>query len=482
MAAQGSIYFRCWCTDEAGNLLGAGCPQRGMADHGTTNYRIELPPDIDGNRRPRRRQVRSREEAESELAAIRGLVELAEPGDRRAAATVGDLIARSITNGWPLPSADEVGRRLNTPLGSARIPTVAEFADAWLPTKTRLAAKTRTSYESQLRLYIKPLLGDIRLDRLHVSQILDMVDEILAFNAQLDSLRKSSDPAAREITYYRKKVGPTTIARICGLVRHLCNEAARDPYYYLHGSNPTAGLERRLPKAVAPEQLLWTEERVEQWRETGRVPQNAIMVWTPELTGRFLDFATGDRLYALWYLMAFVGLRRGEACALSPADVSRRAGTLTIRRQLTLDGWTPVMGPTKTEGSSATIPIPDEVVEQLSAHQMLRGFDRDSAGSDWHDNDLLFTGPTGLPLHPAKLSDQFARMIHRAGLPPIRLHGLRHGAATLALASGVDITVVQKMLRHTDLDTTSQIYTMVLPQLGRDAVTRAIDLVPRNQH
>ncbi|GIL29085.1 tyrosine-type recombinase/integrase [Actinocatenispora comari] len=114
-------------------------------------------------------------------------------------------------------------------------------------------------------------------------------------------------------------------------------------------------------------------------------------------------------------------------------------------------------------------PIPDEVVEQLSAHQMLRGFDRDSAGSGWHDNDLLFTGPTGLPLHPA-------------GLPPIRLHGLRHGAATLALASGVDITVVQKMLRHTDLDTTSQIYTMVLPQLGREAVTRAIDLVPRNQH
>lgn len=479
MAAQGSIYVRCWCTDSTGISLGAACPKRGQVGHGTTNYRIELPRDADGNRRPRRRAVDSVATAEAELAAIRGLLELAEPDDRRAATTVGDLIARSITNGWPLPSAEEVRRRLNTPLGSARIPTVAEFVDAWFPTKRDWAANTRKSYESQLRLYIKPYLGDIRLDRLHSGHILDMVDEILEFNEQLDALRRSGDSADRQLALYRKKIGPTAIARICGLVRNICNEAMRDPYYYLQ-TNPTAGLERRLPKVVKPEQLLWTEERVEHWRETRRVPDNAIMVWTPELTGQFLDYATSDRLYALWYLMAFVGLRRGEACGLSPADLSRRAGTLTIRRQLTLDGWTPVMAPTKTAGSSATIPIPDEVVEQLSAHLMQRGFERESAGSGWHDNDLLFTDPTGLPLHPVRLSRQFARMIARAGLPPIRLHGLRHGAATLALASGVDITVVQKMLRHTDLDTTSQIYTMVLPQLGRDAVTRAIDLVPRN--
>lgn len=49
----------------------------------------------------------------------------------------------------------------------------------------------------------------------------------------------------------------------------------------------------------------------------------------------------------------------------------------------------------------------------------------------------------GQAVHPADVTDHFQHLARQAGLPPIRLHDLRHGAATLALAAGVDMKTVQ---------------------------------------
>jgi site-specific recombinase XerD len=59
----------------------------------------------------------------------------------------------------------------------------------------------------------------------------------------------------------------------------------------------------------------------------------------------------------------------------------------------------------------------------------------------------------------------------------VRLHDLRHGAATLALAAGVDLKTVQAMLGHSTIVTTADIYTSVLPELQRDAATAIAALV-----
>ena len=66
------------------------------------------------------------------------------------------------------------------------------------------------------------------------------------------------------------------------------------------------------------------------------------------------------------------------------------------------------------------------------------------------DAGSVFTNPDGSPLHPTWATDQFQRLVREAALPPIRLHNLRHGAATLALAAGIDIKVVQEMLGHSN--------------------------------
>ncbi|WP_312024966.1 tyrosine-type recombinase/integrase [Kibdelosporangium aridum] len=72
------------------------------------------------------------------------------------------------------------------------------------------------------------------------------------------------------------------------------------------------------------------------------------------------------------------------------------------------------------------------------------------------------------------------RAVKASGLPPpVRLHDLRHGAATLALAAGADMKIVQEMLGHSSITITSDTYTSVLPQVAQDAAEAAARLVPR---
>jgi len=96
------------------------------------------------------------------------------------------------------------------------------------------------------------------------------------------------------------------------------------------------------------------------------------------------------------------------------------------------------------------------------------------------DSGLVFTGPDGAPLHPADVTDHFQLLARRAGLPLIRLHDLRHGAATMALAAGVDMKVVQTMLRHASESTTSTFYTSVLPEVARAAAEKTALIIPRS--
>ena len=68
---------------------------------------------------------------------------------------------------------------------------------------------------------------------------------------------------------------------------------------------------------------------------------------------------------------------------------------------------------------------------------------------------------------------------HPDYLPPIRLHDLRHLAATLAPTAGVDMKVVSEMLRHKTLSITADTYTSVVPEVARAAAEAAVTIVPR---
>jgi integrase len=208
-----------------------------------------------------------------------------------------------------------------------------------------------------------------------------------------------------------------------------------------------------------------------------------VMVWTAEQTGQFLDHIRGHRLYALYHLIAYRGPRRGEACGVHDDDINAAQRELVFRSQRVQIGWDVEEGEPKTDAGERTIALDDETLRVLHAHQTVRDAEKALYGDQWVDQTgLLFTEPDGTPLHPAKVTDTFTALAADAGLPPIRLHDLRHGAATLALAAGVDIKIVQDMLGHSSHAITADTYTSVLPTVAHHAAEATANIIPRKPH
>jgi integrase len=90
---------------------------------------------------------------------------------------------------------------------------------------------------------------------------------------------------------------------------------------------------------------------------------------------------------------------------------------------------------------------------------------------------LIFAQPDGTPLDPEKVYDRFQHLTTQAGLPPIHLHGLRHGAATMALAVHTDQKTISRMLGHATVAFTLQTYGDVPDQLQNQAAHSIADLI-----
>jgi hypothetical protein len=109
----------------------------------------------------------------------------------------------------------------------------------------------------------------------------------------------------------------------------------------------------------------------------------------------------------------------------------------------------------------------------LRAHRAKQQAEADAYGDGYRDSGHVFTNRNGDPMSPGWLTHIFQRLIAEHGMPPVRLHDLRHGAATLALAAGVELRVVQEMLGHSSIVLTADTYTSVLPEVAHTAAEKA---------
>lgn len=180
----------------------------------------------------------------------------------------------------------------------------------------------------------------------------------------------------------------------------------------------------------------------------------------------------------MWHPIAFRGLRRGEACGQPWSETNLDAHFLSVSSQLVQDGWEVEASDPKTDSGYRVVALDDDTVVVLKRHRERQDANREEWGTAWVETGHVFTQEDGSWLHPGKVTDLFERLVATSGLPPIRLHDLRHGAATLMLAADVDIKIVSDTLGHSDTRITRDIYQSVLPQVGRSAAEAAAKLVP----
>ncbi|WP_269855187.1 tyrosine-type recombinase/integrase [Streptomyces sp. RPT161] len=494
---KGSTHRRCYCRDpKTGKPLGKSCPKLASRKHGSYSIRQELPPREEGSRRSfSRAGYESLKAAQADLDHVRALLGLADADDPEGVALIAAMLEEVGAEKTPLPDVEETRRRLKSGQDLIGRLTVGEWLDQWLAAK-RIRKSGVSRYETDIRIHLKPRIGHLRIDRLRVSHLSEMftaiaeantviLDENAQRQALIDELatvpwkgaenrarRKIMREALDSMPPFRRVTGAATRQRIRGTLRAALNDAIAQQIITF---NPAAHVE--LDPIRKPKALVWTDERVAKWRESGEKP-SSVMVWTPKQTGAFLDHVADDRLYAMWHLIAFRGLRRGEACGQPWSETDLANHTLTVTTQLVQDGWEVETSDPKTDSGFRVVALDDDTVGVLERHRKQQEADRAAWDSAWVETGHVFTQEDGSWLHPGKVTDYFERLVASSGLPPIRLHDLRHGAATLMLAAGVDVTVVSDTLGHSDTRITRDIYQSVFPEVAKDAAEATAKLVP----
>jgi integrase len=190
--------------------------------------------------------------------------------------------------------------------------------------------------------------------------------------------------------------------------------------------------------------------------------------WSRTEVRRFLRVATKDRLHAAWRLSLY-GLRRGEVLGLRWSDIDLRAKTLTVSRARVLVDYKVRIEPPKSRNGKRTLPLDDELVAALTELRKRQARESETAGHfyrvsledlDWYTagDEYVATDELGIPLHPEAYSDEFTRLLKRAGLPKIRLHDSRHTTLSLMEKAGVPISIVSKWAGHYDAAFTMRTY------------------------
>lgn len=292
---------------------------------------------------------------------------------------------------------------------------VADLADAWLKFHTidrEIGQSTALSYRRVINCHIAKLFRDHKIEDLNERIILSVME-----------LRQTMSPASRR--------------KILLVLRMIIKYAMRrgmiikDPMEYM-----------RIP---AQKPLTDKSHRCLD------VTQTQCLI----------DACHGTRFGELFILLAMTGMRSGEALALRPKDFTDDFNWVTISRTLSDDvnGNPHIKDETKTDAGKRNVPLPPQARDAVLRE--LRVMDSKPSVP----TGTLFTNSKGqIPTRQDLLQYYFRPLAKSIGLPKaMSVHDLRHTYATCALNAGIGVHLVSKMLGHSSVKITLDLYSHALP-------------------
>jgi len=320
---------------------------------------------------------------------------------------------------------DVLRQRLSN--ASKRLPeatemTIRDLVDAyWRPYLDRRAVKpsTRQSYECALQRHILPALGDLPLTEVAASDIETLVQAKLKTGLSAKSVRN-----------------------LVGLLQGIFSLAVEED---LIERSPVR--RKHKPTSDRREKPVWTANQVKLI--LGAVPQ---------------------AYRALFVCAALTGARLGELLGLQWKHVDLSNRTLRIQQSL----WQRQLVSPKTSGSVRTVPFGDGLAQPLLEHHQNAG--------NRQPEDFVFCKLDGTPLNPDVLrKDVLYPALDRLGIPRASgasgFHTFRHSAASFINAQTGNLKLAQKLLGHSTIDITAEVYTHTSTEADREgalAVERAI--------
>jgi integrase len=205
-------------------------------------------------------------------------------------------------------------------------------------------------------------------------------------------------------------------------------------------------------------------------------------IWSREELGAFLLSAEESGYGPVWLLMALTGMRRGEALGLRWSDVDPERGVLVVSQAYVSTDGQMVLSDPKGAGSRRAIPLHPVLTAALRRHQARQEERRQQAGVVWSDNDLVFASRVGTPIIAANMHREHYKIVARARVSRLNIHGIRHTVASHLLAGGEDIKTVSDLLGHAKTSTTLNIYSHVVEGRKREAIDTLGSLVLGGPH
>ena len=322
------------------------------------------------------------------------------------------------------------GRAADGQLLTTSTPTVAAFLEEWFETnRDSWRPSTRRGYRGAIDGYLLPVFGHLRLEQLTPRRIQRWL---------LD--QKAEHGARRRVSLAH------------AVLRSALSSAQRMQLVSINAAT--------LVRVPTPN-------------------RRAIQPLTVDQASAFLRVASTHRQGALFTVALACGLRLGEATGLRWDDIDLQTGEVRIRQQLQWVGRRLVLEPLKTAKSRRTLVLPDICLQALRAHRTRQLEERMRAGADWHDTGLVFTiarrgvgRRLGTGLQPRNVLRTLHGLLKAAELPRVRFHDLRHSAASLLIAAGVELVEVSMLLGHSELRVTADLYSHLQKQTAARAARR----------
>lgn len=301
--------------------------------------------------------------------------------------------------------------------------TLRAYAERWRAGAGHRGQSADT-VERRLRVHLYPALGD----------------------RPLSELRHSECQAW--VTHLERTLAPWTAYGVHAVARSVLNAAVADR---LISESPFARIKLRGVRRAEPV-----------------VPLTVAQV-------RALLEAAPPPYRALFALAAGTGMRGGELRGLCLGELDQLRRTVRVERQMVdtrLDGrLVRAFGPPKTDRSRRTLDVPRWVVDELAAHLASRPAAEvtlpvvDTPRVVEHTGALVFSTRTGRPISRSGLVSVWHTAVRHAGLPPMKggPHHLRHHVASLLIAAGESVKVVQAQLGHATAAETWDTYSHLFP-------------------
>lgn len=332
-----------------------------------------------------------------------------------------------------------LNRLLSNPEGNLQqtVTTLEEVYNLWFEVyKTTVKETTYLQTDHRMKKYVLPTFGVIKLERLDLKTAQKMVND------------------------WSKKFGMYT--KLLLYVSKVCDHAVT---LEIIDSNPFKKVTKPKQVVVKKHSLkYYTKEQLELFMKT--VDQRVSQVSDKALIQKY--YAEFDA--AVFRLLAYSGMRIGEALALSWEDINFEDKIVDINKNLSQTKDSFVVSTTKTRSSNRIITLDDKTLYILKKWRLRQ---RELLLTNGVTQiNFIFTGYTGEMVYRTDVYQRSKRLADKAGLQNIGCHGFRHTHATILFEAGISPKEIQNRLGHSDISMTLDTYTHLTKHMEKSTVDK----------